>query len=334
MKYSLTKVFTFAISLLFLYILLYGCGDGQPPYQHYKDPVTSTETYLFKNGLEVFEYKDEREFKEALQSYIDDSGSIYKKGIENGIEWNQVSNKIKHYRVNITDFSASSGGKLRVYHNVYLDDTSSTSHQPVPVVNDSNSDFVVKPINEKMYAGWVKHNIKDVGFIYTPKDYSFYDEHYYDSISKQLQSSASSIGVVIQKLDGVDFMKITITMKVGSSGTVHKLSNKYYRFAPVTVGDYETMVKPTILAPNKAIGVEILEATPIREDTLNGMFCIDFSLSALAPDGSTKIGGKYYWINNNDRVHSINMSYTANFYKRHKQVVDKIMGSFRITNIR
>jgi hypothetical protein len=320
---------------LILLLWLYSCGNEPPPYQHYKDPITSKETYQINDGREVFVYKDEREFKQALQGYIDDSGSVYQKGRDKeGIEWNQVSNKLKHYRVNITDFTPSLGGQLRVYHNVYLNDSSSTNSKAKPNTSNINSDFIVKPIDEKKYTGWAKYTLKDVGFIYIPKDYSFYDENYYDSISKQLQSNASSIGVIVQKLEGTDFLKITIGMKVGRSGTVHKLSNKAYRFEPVTVDDYETKIKPTILAPNRAAGVEIMQATPIKEDTLNGMFCIDFSLSALAPDGTTGIGGKYYWINNDDRVHSISMSYTSNFYKRHKQVVDKIISSFRITNIR
>ena len=115
---------------LILLLWLYSCRNEQPPYQYHKDPVTSTETYLIKDGREVFHYKDEREFKQALNSYIDDSGSVYKKGRDKeGIEWNQVSNRIKHYRVNITDFSVSTGGELRVYHNVYLNDSSSANNQ-------------------------------------------------------------------------------------------------------------------------------------------------------------------------------------------------------------
>ncbi|MCZ2247537.1 MAG: hypothetical protein LC111_02120 [Bacteroidia bacterium] len=211
-----------------------------------------------------------------------------------------------------------------------------TVNKPLTTVNanEQNTQFVIKPFDTLLYKGWTKHIIKDIGFIYTPNEYTFYDENSYDSVSKSIEPNASSKGVILENEESdSSYVKIIITTKMGNKGVVHKLSNTPYYYKPLTINDYELMVKPKIISQNETAGMTIINSTKVAEFTLNDIFCIGFSMQGTHPFYADTLNSKYFWINNNDRVHLFNLGYTSNYYKKNKDVVDKIIESFRITNI-
>jgi hypothetical protein len=199
---------------------------------------------------------------------------------------------------------------------------------------EDTSQFIMEPLDSVAYVGWVKHIINDVGFIYVPNEFLYYDENATDSFSKLIQPDATTKGIMIAKHEGdTAFVKITVSTKFGERGAVHKLSNQRYKYAPATIADYETLVIPKILSTNKLTGITIVNSSRVKEYFLNSMYCMGFSFKGFSADFNDTLYSNFFWINNNDRLHHINLGYTSNFYNRNKNDIDKIISSLRITDV-
>lgn len=313
-----------ALSLTFL-VSVNGC-DNNPSAPNksayvpsYKQPYTPPDVYRYNN---------EQTFKQALKSYIDDEGSVYQKGRDkDGIDWNQVSNRQKHYRVNITDFTASRGGELRVYHNVYLDDSST---------NKGASDSVTKPIDETKYTGWNKHTIEDVGTIAIPPNMIMADDNYnrdahnYASDAYPSVTTPKTMTFKQKAPMSVTYAQVIINTFIKKAGSYLKMNN--WTLSPTELQQVNEQFKKA--NENDYRGDDkLISWNGTTVEMVNG--CKALKTSYVRQVGTNPpVYVVMYTFHNNDRMHQLTMSYRQKDEKLWQPLYAQVLNSFKITNIR
>jgi hypothetical protein len=172
-----------------------------------------------------------------------------------------------------------------------------------------------------------KYILNDVGVILIPNNMEI-------TSKKELENL---LGVVENKVfafqsKGSDNASITITTEIGNYGDFEKLTNKW------TLTQYELNklsdeTKKEFLLGYSLIGIELIDWKGVSMTKINGRTAIKYSYQKKISDDFCVVD-EVYVFHNNDRMHTLSLSYNKSEENLWKPLFSKITDSFTITNVR
>ena len=127
--------------------------------------------------------------------------------------------------------------------------------------------------------------------------------------------------------------RIIVETKLGTYGEFLPLSYNISTVTSAEISQLNLNFKAKTISDLQSIGHQLIEWYPLRVQKINGMPCIHVSYRRQL--GSNPIVlVNYYIFQNNDRVHTLTLSYRVSEAVDWKNDFDRILTSFRITNIK
>ena len=176
---------------------------------------------------------------------------------------------------------------------------------------------------------FVKYNLPNVGYISIPNNMKI--------LSKaELQEMGISRNDVFsfQSKEGVSNATITITTEIGNYGDFEKLTNNW-TLTQAELNELDNETKKELLLGYSQIGIgfELLNWTGVSMALINGNTAIKYSYQKKI-NNKLSVVDEVYMFHNNDRMHSLSLSYVKSGENLWKPLFPKIINSFVITNIR
>ena len=127
--------------------------------------------------------------------------------------------------------------------------------------------------------------------------------------------------------------RIIVETNLGPYGEFLPLSYNISTVTSAEISQLNLNFKAKTISDLQSIGHQLIEWHPLRVQKINGMPCIHVSYRRqLASNPIVLVN--YYIFQNKDRVHTLTLSYRVSEALDWKNDFDRILTSFRITNIK
>jgi hypothetical protein len=193
-----------------------------------------------------------------------------------------------------------------------------------------------------LQTGWERIYIKNVGRFDLPPTMEVQKGKYkefVDEIKKikgfdATQLTAQQKGLNEFGKEGFEkYARVMIETTFGSVGDFEKLNFNIATYTQSDISDLNTTYKQQIQQSFSGTGLKLIEWYPLKLEKINGMSCIHISYKRQLQDKPFVLVHIYYF-HNNDRMHSLTLSYRLSEVDYWKSDYATILKSFRITNIR
>ena len=190
--------------------------------------------------------------------------------------------------------------------------------------------------------GWERIYIKNVGSFDLPPTMEVQKGKYkefVDEIKKikgfdATQLTAQQKGLNEFGKEGFEkYARVMVETTFGSVGDFEKLNFNIATYTQADISELNTTYKQQIQQSFIGTGLKLIEWYPLKLEKVNGMSCIHISYKRQLQDKPFVLVHIYYF-HNNDRMHSLTLSYRLSEVDYWKSDYATILKSFRITNIR
>jgi hypothetical protein len=203
---------------------------------------------------------------------------------------------------------------------------------------------VLQPVQK----GWDRIYIKDVGYFDLPQTVEIPKGVYKEFVDgfREIKGYDTPQFVAQQKglndfnIDG--FEKYSRVMLATDIGSPDDFINSDFDLTLFTTEDFTTLEKATDEAYKEQVvksielaenGVKIIEWYPLKIEKINGFLCFHVSYTRQFLDRPLVLVNMYAF-HNYDRMHTLTLSYRLSEANYWKTDFEKVLDSFRITNLK
>lgn len=191
-----------------------------------------------------------------------------------------------------------------------------------------------------LMTGWKRIYIKNVGSFDLPSTMEIQNGKYKEFVDKQRKIEGFDASQLTAQQKGLNefkgfekYARVILETTIGSPGDYKKNNFNSTDFTQAEIAELNSFLKQRIKQDFVGTGLKLIEWYPLGVEKINGLSCIHASFVRQLQNKPYVLVHIYYF-HNNDRMHTLTLSYRiseANYWK-----VDfaKILKSFRITNIR
>lgn len=204
-------------------------------------------------------------------------------------------------------------------------------------------------INEAVaQTSFENYIIKDVGYISIPTSLELQEGNYKEfiegvqqNLSKKFKYEISDQRTVFQNKEVNKFDKdalneytrVIIDTKIGSYGDYEKLTTKI-KVSKTELAELNNQIRKSAEEKLNSMGTKIIKWYDVEIVLLNGKTALKSSLIRQLNENTPSVHVTTYQFQNNDRMHSLTLSYREKDAIQWKTPFQKIVNSFVITNIR
>jgi hypothetical protein len=191
-------------------------------------------------------------------------------------------------------------------------------------------------------AGWERIYIKNLGSFDLPPTMEIQKGKYkefVDEISKIKGIDASQLTAQQKRLnefskEGFEkYARVMVETSFGSPGDFEKFNFNIAEFTQADISELNKIYKNQIQQSFLGTELKLIECYPLKVEKVNGVSCIHISYKRQLQDKPFVLVHIYYF-HNNDRMHSLILSYRLSEADYWKADFATVLKSFRITNIR
>ena len=203
------------------------------------------------------------------------------------------------------------------------------------------SSFGQAPI-PSLPMGWERIYIKNVGSVDLPPTMEITAGIYkqiQNEIYKRMEYDVPQLVAQQKRLNESEkvsfgnYARVIVETTFGSPGDFEKLNFDISKLTPTDIikinGAYKQEIQQSFLGS----GLKLIEWYPLKVEKINGVSCIHISYMRQLLDRPFVLVHGYYF-HNNDRMHSLILSYRFSEADYWKTDLRQVLRSFRITNIR
>lgn len=187
-------------------------------------------------------------------------------------------------------------------------------------------------------SNWQRVQIEGVGSIDLPPTLEIQSGNYKvmaDGIKKVSGLYANSF-VAQQKGIGTSsskYARVIVRTTKGSYGDFDKLYFNINDYSASDISELNLMYREMLTSNFSANNILITKWYPLIVEKVNGMSCVHISyIRKLSTNPAVLVN--LYVFHNNDRMHELTLSYRVDDSYYYKSDFEKILKSFRITNVR
>jgi hypothetical protein len=131
------------------------------------------------------------------------------------------------------------------------------------------------------------------------------------------------------------YSRILIKTTIGIYGDFDKIDFNIKQYNANDLKQFDILYNQQFTSATINVGMKLIKWYPLALETLNGMSIIHMKyLRDTIKEGESPVLVNVYYIHNNDRIHSLTMSYRITDENYWKPFFDAFLASFRISNIR
>jgi hypothetical protein len=191
-------------------------------------------------------------------------------------------------------------------------------------------------------TGWERIYIRNVGYIDMPPHMEVQAGTYQEIMNKYYNRLEVDAPQLVFQQKGLNsntsssfqtYGRVLVETQIGNYGDFQPLS---FNIATVTAGEINELnlnFKQKTMSDLASIGHTLIEWYPLKVKKVNGLPCIHVSYRRQLGTNPVVLVN-YYIFQNNDRMHSLTLSYRVSESGIWKTDFDRILTSFRITNVK
>ena len=195
---------------------------------------------------------------------------------------------------------------------------------------------------QTLLTGWERIYIRNVGFIDMPQNMEVQAGTYQEIMNNYYNRIEIDAPQLVFQQKGLNnnnsssyqtYGRVIVQTQIGNYGDFEPLSFNISTVTPAEISELNSNLKQTTISDLQSIGHRLIEWFPLRVRKINGLPCIHVSYKRqLASNPIVLVN--YYIFQNNDRMHGLTLSYRVAETTIWKTDFDRILTSFRITNIK
>lgn len=191
-------------------------------------------------------------------------------------------------------------------------------------------------------AGWDRIYIKDVGYFDLPPTMEVQSGKYKEFVnqSKRVKGyDATELTAQQKGLNAFDesgferYARVMLETNIGKLDDYEELDFDITDFDAEEITELSAVFKEEIINGFRGTGLKLIEWYPLKVEQINGMSCIHIAYKRQLKTNPFVLVNIYMFFNN-DRTHTLTLSYREAESSYWKSDFNKILNSFRITNIR
>ncbi len=129
------------------------------------------------------------------------------------------------------------------------------------------------------------------------------------------------------------YARVMVRTSFGSDGDFNQYNSNITEITQADILELNGIYRQQIQQSFSGTGLKLIEFYPLKVEKVNGVTCIHISYKRQLNDKPFVLVHMYYF-HNNDRMHSLTLSYRLSEADYWKADFATILKSFRITNIR
>jgi hypothetical protein len=191
-------------------------------------------------------------------------------------------------------------------------------------------------------TGWERIYIKNVGNFDLPPTMAIQAGKYKQMQNEFYKRMEYDVPQLVAQQKGLNefskegfekYARIMVETTLGSVGDFEKINFNINQYTQADILELSSTYKQQIQQSFLGTGIKLIEWYPLKLEKVNGMSCIHISYKRQLQDKPFVLVHIYYF-HNNDRMHSLTLSYRLSEVDYWKSDYATILKSFRITNIR
>ena len=210
------------------------------------------------------------------------------------------------------------------------------------IVSISGNYIAQKQAAQSLLTGWERIYIRNVGFIDMPPNMEVQSGTYQEimnSFYNRLEIDAPQLVFQQKGLNSnsnssfQNYGRVILETQIGSYGDFQPLSFNISTVTSPEISELNLTFKQKTKSDLASIGHTLIEWYPLKVKKVNGFPCIHVSYRRQLGTNPIVLVN-YYIFQNNDRMHALTLSYRVSETSLWKINFDRILGSFRITNVK
>jgi hypothetical protein len=195
---------------------------------------------------------------------------------------------------------------------------------------------------QPLLTGWERIFIRNVGLIDMPPNMEVQSGTYQEIMNSYYNRLEVDAPQLVFQQKGLNnnttssfqnYGRVLLETQIGSYGDFQPLSFNIATVTSTEISDLNWNFKQKTMSDLASIGHILIEWYPLKVKKVNGMPCIHVSYKRQLGTNPVVLVN-YYIFQNNDRMHSLTLSYRISETALWKTNFDRILTSFRITNVK
>ena len=191
-------------------------------------------------------------------------------------------------------------------------------------------------------TGWQKVYIKDVGSFDMPPTMEIQEGKFKQWVNEFYKRMEYDVPQLVAQQKGLNeftkegfekYARIMVETVYGEAGDFEKFDFNISKFSQVDVAELNSILKQQVQSSFLGTGLKLIEWYPLKIEKVNGVSCIHSTYMRQLRDNPYVLVHIYYF-HNNDRMHSLTLSYRYSDENYWKESFARVLKSFSITNIR
>ena len=210
------------------------------------------------------------------------------------------------------------------------------------LISISGTHFSQSQAAQPLLTGWERIFIRNVGFIDMPPNMEVQSGTYQEIMNSYYNRLEVDAPQLVFQQKGLNnntsssfqnYGRVLLETQIGSYGDFQPLSFNIATVTSSEISDLNWNFKQKTMSDLASIGHTLIEWYPLKVRKVNGMPCIHVSYKRQLGTNPVVLVN-YYIFQNNDRMHSLTLSYRVSEMTLWKTNFDRILTSFRITNVK
>jgi hypothetical protein len=210
------------------------------------------------------------------------------------------------------------------------------------LISFSGSAFSQSQAAQTLLTGWERIYIRNVGFIDMPPNMEVQAGTYQEIMNSYYNRLEIDAPQLVFQQKGLNsntsnsfqnYGRVLVETQIGNYGDFQPLNFNISTVTASEINELNLTFKQKTISDLESIGHTLIEWYPLKVKKVNGMPCIHVYYRRQFGTNPIVLVN-YYIFQNNDRMHSLTLSYRVSESAIWKTDFDRILGSFRITNIR
>ena len=195
---------------------------------------------------------------------------------------------------------------------------------------------------QALLTGWERIYIRNVGYIDMPPHMEVQAGTYQEIMNNYYNRLEVDAPQLVFQQKGLNsntsssfqtYGRVLVETQIGNYGDFQPLSFNIGTVTAPEINELNLNFKQKTISDLASIGHSMIEWYPLKVKKVNGLPCIHVSYRRQLGTNPVVLVN-YYIFQNNDRMHSLTLSYRVSESGIWKTDFDRILTSFRITNVK
>ncbi len=195
---------------------------------------------------------------------------------------------------------------------------------------------------QALLTGWERIYIRNVGYIDMPPHMEVQAGTYQEIMNKYYNRLEVDAPQLVFQQKGLNsntsssfqtYGRVLVETQIGNYGDFQPLSFNIATVTAAEINELNLNFKQKTISDLASIGHSMIEWYPLKVKKVNGLPCMHVSYRRQLGTNPVVLVN-YYIFQNNDRMHSLTLSYRVSESGIWKTDFDWILTSFRITNVK